>query len=106
MRAEANKNAVTFKSLYFLNAPILLVYLTQRLVTRAIIRSVILDYTPRGVEHFKKSVEELGNMGLRQVVAPGLWNWNRFYPDYVTALENLRNFLTVAREEPSVEGFW
>jgi len=63
------------------------------------------DYTPRGVEHFKKSVEELGNMGLRQVVAPGLWNWNRFYPDYVTALENLRNFLTVAREEPSVEGF-
>ena len=35
---------------------------------------------------------------------PGLWNWNRYYPDYPTALENLRNLLTAAREL-GIEGF-
>jgi len=63
------------------------------------------DYTPRPVEHFKNSIKIISDKGLRQIIAPGLWNWNRFYPDYPTALENLRNFFAAAKNDPSVEGF-
>jgi len=82
--------------------------LWRRVLESSLWRETIVanwDYTPSGVEHFKKIIRDVADRGLRQVVAPGLWNWNRFYPDYVTALENLRNFLTAAKEEPSVEGF-
>jgi len=63
------------------------------------------DYTPRSIDHFKNIIKIVSSRGLRQIIAPGLWNWNRFYPDFVTALENLKNFFAAAKEDPSVEGF-
>ncbi|MEM3974455.1 MAG: beta-N-acetylhexosaminidase [Ignisphaera sp.] len=63
------------------------------------------DYTPSPVEHFKHSIRVIGDRGLKQIIAPGLWNWSRFYPDFLTALENLRNFFEAAKNDSSVEGF-
>ena len=65
---------------------------------------VYWDYSPRPKEHFLQVLRSLKERGLRIFVAPGLWNWNRYYPDYPTALENLRNLLTAAREL-GIEGF-
>ncbi|MCI4437783.1 MAG: beta-N-acetylhexosaminidase, partial [Ignisphaera sp.] len=82
--------------------------LWRRVLESPIWREAVIanwDYSPRDIEHFRKVIRELSEKGLKQVVAPGLWNWNRFYPDYVTALTNLRNFLTAAREDQSVIGF-
>ena len=73
--------------------------LWRRVLESPIWREAVIanwDYSPRDIEHFRKVIRELSEKGLKQVVAPGLWNWNRFYPDYVTALTNLRNFLTAA----------
>ena len=65
---------------------------------------VYWDYSPSPKEHFADTIRMFKERGLKVVVAPGIWNWNRFYPDFPTALENLRNFLAAAREE-GVEGF-
>ncbi|HDD34261.1 MAG TPA: beta-N-acetylhexosaminidase [Thermofilaceae archaeon] len=62
------------------------------------------DYTANTVEYFRSKIRLFKDKGYRQVVCPGLWNWNKYYPDYDTALTNLRNFLTAAREE-GVMGF-
>ena len=62
------------------------------------------DYTPNTVEYFREKIRLFKERGYRQVACPGLWNWNKYYPDFDTALANVRNFLQAAREE-GVMGF-
>lgn len=62
------------------------------------------DYTPGTVEYFKEKIKLFKEKGYEQVACPGLWNWNKYYPDFETALANVRNFLAAAREE-GVKGF-
>jgi len=56
------------------------------------------DYSPGSKEYFKEKIGIFKNRGLQQVVCPGLSNWGRYYPNFKTALENLKNFLEAARE--------
>ncbi|MFH1422045.1 MAG: beta-N-acetylhexosaminidase [Planctomycetota bacterium] len=53
------------------------------------------DYFVNKIKTFKER---------RQIVAPGLSNWGRFYPDFDNALLNLERFLKTAREH-KVPGF-
>ncbi|MEM1602185.1 MAG: beta-N-acetylhexosaminidase [Candidatus Bathyarchaeia archaeon] len=62
------------------------------------------DYSPRSKDYFKEKIGIFKARGLRQIVCPGFSNWNRYYPNFDTALENLKNFLSAAAEE-GVEGF-
>ena len=62
------------------------------------------DYTPNTIGYFREKIRLFKERGYEQVVCPGLWNWNKYYPDFDTALTNLRNFLQAAREE-GVKGF-
>ena len=62
------------------------------------------DYSPSSVEHFREKIRLFKEQDYEQVVCPGFSNWNRYYPDFETALTNLTNFLTAAREE-QVLGF-
>ncbi len=62
------------------------------------------DYTPGTVEYFKEKVRLFKDRGYEQIACPGLWNWNKYYPDFETALANVRNFLAAARGE-ECEGF-
>ncbi|MEM1606686.1 MAG: beta-N-acetylhexosaminidase [Candidatus Bathyarchaeia archaeon] len=62
------------------------------------------DYSPSSKEYFKDKIRIFKNRGLRQIVCPGLSNWNRYYPNFDSALTNLRNFLSAAAEE-GIEGF-
>ena len=57
------------------------------------------DYSPSPKEHFKEKIGIFKKKGLRQLACPGFSNWNRYYPNFDAALENLRNFLSAAREE-------
>ena len=56
------------------------------------------DYSPSPKEHFKEKIRTFKDRGIRQIACPGLSNWNKYYPNFQTALENLRNFLGAARE--------
>jgi len=56
------------------------------------------DYSPSSVDHFKQSIESVGHIGS-QIACPGLANWRKFYPDFDTALTNVRNFLQAAKEK-------
>lgn len=67
---------------------------------RAVIAS--WSYSDIAKEEYRRKVRLFSSP--RQVVAPGLSNWNRFYPDFQLALTNLKLFLQVAREE-GVPGF-
>mgnify|MGYP000164963080 FL=1 len=62
------------------------------------------DYTPNTVEYFREKIRLFKERGYRQVACPGLWNWNKYYPDFDTALTNVRNFLQAAKEE-GIMGF-
>ncbi|MEM3070037.1 MAG: beta-N-acetylhexosaminidase [Candidatus Bathyarchaeia archaeon] len=62
------------------------------------------DYTPAHKQHFRKRIGMLKDRGIQQIACPGLSNWNRYYPNYQTALENLKSFLEAAREE-GLQGF-
>jgi len=62
------------------------------------------DYSPSQKQHFKNKIKIFKDKGLEQIVCPGLSNWNRYYPNFDAALENLRNFLSAAIEE-EVTGF-
>jgi len=57
------------------------------------------DYSPSPKQHFKDKIKIFKDRGLKQVACPGLSNWNKYYPNFKTALENLKNFLTAAKEE-------
>ncbi|RJS92795.1 beta-N-acetylhexosaminidase [Candidatus Bathyarchaeota archaeon] len=62
------------------------------------------DYSPNTKEYFKEKIRIFKDRGLQQIVCPGLSNWRRYYPNFQTALENLRNFLEAAKET-EVDGF-
>ncbi len=79
----------------------------KKLLDSPIWREVVVvnwDYSPSTREYFRKKIRLFKEKGLNQIIAPGLWNWNRYYPDFPTALENLRNFLGAARDE-GINGF-
>ncbi|MEM2820151.1 MAG: beta-N-acetylhexosaminidase, partial [Candidatus Bathyarchaeia archaeon] len=62
------------------------------------------DYSPSPKEHFRDKIRIFKDRSLEQIICPGLSNWNRYYPNFDIALENLRNFFAAAREE-GVLGF-
>ncbi len=63
------------------------------------------DYTKGDKSHFLKIIDSFGETRkLNQIVAPGLSDWNTFYPNFETALINIKNFLDVAKEE-GIRGF-
>ncbi|MFQ6095010.1 MAG: beta-N-acetylhexosaminidase [Candidatus Bathyarchaeia archaeon] len=57
------------------------------------------DYSANAREHFKKKIDIFKDRGIQQIACPGLSNWNKYYPNFETALGNLKNFLAAAREE-------
>jgi hypothetical protein len=62
------------------------------------------DYDARPSQHFKDKIKTFQDRGIQQIAAPGLSNWNKYYPNFQTALENLKNFLSAARET-DIQGF-
>ncbi len=79
----------------------------EKLLSEPIWREALIanwDYSPRDREYFRNSIKMFKERGFKQIVCPGIWNWNLFYPDFDKALANLRGFLGAAREE-GVEGF-
>jgi hypothetical protein len=46
-----------------------------------------------GVADRYSSVEVFRNAGRKFIVSPALWNWARIFPDYHTALANMRNYI-------------
>lgn len=62
------------------------------------------DYNPGDKEYFKNKINMLGSRKMQQIVCPGFSNWNRYYPNFKIALENMKNFLAAAREE-KLRGF-
>jgi hexosaminidase len=56
------------------------------------------DYDLRPEQHFKDKIKTFKDRGIQQIACPGLSNWDRYYPNFKIALENLKNFLTAARE--------
>jgi len=57
------------------------------------------DYAAREVKDFRDKINLFGKRKDQQVVCPGFSNWNRYYPNFETALENVRNFIVAAKEE-------
>ena len=62
------------------------------------------DYDARPSQQFKDKIKRFQDRGIQQIAAPGLSNWNKYYPNFQTALENLKNFLIAARET-NLQGF-
>ncbi len=79
----------------------------EEVIESPIWREVLIanwDYSPGSKEYFKEKIEIFKKRELQQIVCPGLSNWGRYYPNFQTALENLKNFLGAAREE-GITGF-
>jgi len=57
------------------------------------------DYSPSRKQHFQEKIRIFKERNIQQIVCPGLSNWNRYYPNFQVAVENLKNFLTAAKEE-------
>jgi len=62
------------------------------------------DYSPSSKEYFKEKIKIFKDRNLQQVACPGLSNWGRYYPNFKTALENIKNFLGAAKET-DITGF-
>ena len=62
------------------------------------------DYSPSSKEYFKEKIKIFKDRDLQQVACPGLSNWGRYYPNFKTALENIKNFLGAAKEM-EINGF-
>ncbi len=63
------------------------------------------DYSKNDKTHFLNIINSFGeSRKLNQIVAPGLSNWNTFYPNFDTALTNMKNFLESAKEK-GLKGF-
>jgi len=57
------------------------------------------DYAARSAKDFRDKINLFGKRKSQQVVCPGFSNWNRYYPNFETAMENVTNFITAAKEE-------
>lgn len=76
--------------------------LWRKLIEDKIWSKVIIanwDYSPSPKEHFIRKIRMFKDKGYIQIACPGYSNWNRYYPDFETALKNISNFLEAAREE-------
>ncbi|HIE18676.1 TPA: beta-N-acetylhexosaminidase, partial [Candidatus Bathyarchaeota archaeon] len=62
------------------------------------------DYSPNSKEYFEEKIKIFKDRNLQQITCPGLSNWRRYYPNFQTALENLKNFLGAAKET-EITGF-
>lgn len=62
------------------------------------------DYSPGDEKYFREKINLFGEKKGQQIVCPGLSNWYRYYPNFKTALENMKNFLSAARAE-GLSGF-
>lgn len=63
------------------------------------------DYAAMPKEHFINRIESFGDRyQSNQIVCPGFSNWNRFYPDFETAIENIKNFFDAAKAK-GIQGF-
>lgn len=79
----------------------------QKLLNSKLWDNVIIanwDYSANSKEFFKRKINLFGKRKNREIICPGLSNWNTYYPNFDIALENLKNFLTAAREE-NIFGF-
>ncbi len=56
------------------------------------------DYSSSPKQHFVDKIGIFKDRGVEQIACPALSNWNSYYPNFHTALENTENFLTAARE--------
>lgn len=57
------------------------------------------DYGTASKDHFIDNIRFFKDRNITQVICPGLWNWNSFYPSFDAALINLNSSLTAARDE-------
>ncbi|NHV07323.1 MAG: family 20 glycosylhydrolase [Thaumarchaeota archaeon] len=57
------------------------------------------DYGTASKEHFIDNIRFFKDKNITQIISPGLWNWNAFYPSFDAALINLNSSLTAARDE-------
>jgi hexosaminidase len=57
------------------------------------------DYSPSDEKYFREKINLFGEKKSQQVACPGLSNWNSYYPNFKTALENIKNFLSAAKTE-------
>ncbi|HDJ89382.1 MAG TPA: beta-N-acetylhexosaminidase, partial [Thermoprotei archaeon] len=76
--------------------------LWSKLVEDRIWSEVIIanwDYSPSPKEYFVRKIRLFSDRGYVQIACPGYSNWNKYYPDFDTALKNISNFLGAAREE-------
>ncbi len=63
------------------------------------------DYSPKGVNFFKDKINSFGKKRkASQIACPGLSDWNTYYPNFESALTNVRNFISAAKEE-NLHGF-
>lgn len=62
------------------------------------------DYSPNKKTFFKDKINSFGKRKASQIACPGLSDWNTFYPDFKTALSNVKNFIGAAKDE-NLPGF-
>jgi hexosaminidase len=63
------------------------------------------DYSAKSVEDFAREVKLIGSARkTRELYCPGLSDWNTYYPDFNTALPNMRNF-SIASIQEDINGF-
>jgi len=62
------------------------------------------DYSPNKKTFFKDKINSFGERKASQIACPGLSDWNTFYPDFKTALSNVKNFIGAAKDE-NLPGF-
>jgi hexosaminidase len=62
------------------------------------------DYSSGDETYFREKIKLFGERKSQQIACPGLSNWNKYYPNFKTALENLRGFMSAARAE-GLSGF-
>lgn len=58
------------------------------------------DYSDSEKTFFKNKINSFGEERKRsQIACPGLSDWNTFYPNFKTALSNVKNFIDASKEE-------
>lgn len=81
---------------------------SERKIWENILKSDILDrvfianwdYSAQTKEFFLNKIESFGSQRKdKQIVCPGLSNWNKFYPDFDCAIENMKNFIGAAAQK-------
>lgn len=72
------------------------------IVKSPIWRDVVIanwDYSPGDEKYFRDKINLFGELKPQQIACPGVSNWDKYYPNFKAALENMRGFLSAARAE-------